>query len=93
MKRSHCIRIFGRELQVRTSAPQETVEEVQALVNGKIAEAEAAVQGGDAQMVAILAMMNIAESYLSLLREREESRKLCTEKVSRLVGLMESRLR
>jgi len=44
---SYCIRILGRELQVRSSATPETVQEIEAFVNDTVARVESRVRGGD----------------------------------------------
>jgi cell division protein ZapA len=81
----HRIRVLGRELQVRSSAPPETVREIEAFVNGKLSEVSASVTGGDTQVVAILTLMTIAEAHLSLLKEQEASHQLGAERVTRLL--------
>jgi len=57
---------MGRDIQVRSAASAEHVREIESFVNGRIAEVEGMVKGGDPQVVAILALMNLAESYLSI---------------------------
>jgi cell division protein ZapA len=83
---THSIRVLGRELQVKSTSSPEQVAQVEALVNEKLAEAGAAVSGGDSQIVAILAMMNIAEAYLALKKECNEERRTIRERVT---GLLE----
>ena len=83
---THSIRVLGRELQVKSTSSPEQVAQVEALVNEKLAEASAAVSGGDIQIIAILAMMNIAEAYLALKKECNEERRTIRERVT---GLLE----
>lgn len=85
MSSVHRIRVLGRELQVRSTALPETVREIEAFVNGKLSEVAASVTGGDAQVVAILTLMTIAEAHLSLLKEHEASRRLGAERMTRLL--------
>jgi len=85
VKSAHRIRILGRELQIRSSARPEKVAEVEAFVNRKLAEVEGAMNGGDAQMVAILTMMNIAESYLSTTRNQFVGETLQRERMESLL--------
>lgn len=85
MKTLHTIRVLGRELQVRSSATQQAVREIETFVNGKVAEIGAYVSGGDSQTVAILALMNIAEEYLKLLKEREKTAPALDERVRGLI--------
>jgi cell division protein ZapA len=60
--------VLGREIQVRSSAPPEAVQEVESYVNGKIAEVSASVPAADQQLVTLLCLLNVAESYLALQR-------------------------
>jgi cell division protein ZapA len=69
MKVAHRIRVMGRELQVRSSATPESVQAVEAFVNDKLAEVSGALASADSQLVTILALLNVAESYLSLRNE------------------------
>jgi cell division protein ZapA (FtsZ GTPase activity inhibitor) len=80
---------MGRELQVRSRASVEAVKEVESFVNDKLTEVAAAARNCDAQGVAILALMNIAEAYLELQKEHNLSRQNEQEKVSRLLRQME----
>ena len=90
MNSSHRVRVLGRELQVRSSASAESVREVEALVNEKLAEVAASVKTTDMQIVAILTLMNIAESYLALVTENVSSRQEGRERISRLLQQLES---
>jgi cell division protein ZapA len=86
---THSIRVLGRELQVKSASSPEHVAQVEALVNEKLAEAGTATSGGDSQIVAILALMNIAESYLALQRECEQERRTNRERISGLLGRLD----
>ena len=86
---THLIRVLGRELQVKSTSSSEHVAQIEALVNEKLAEAGAATNGGDSQIVSILAMMNIAEAYLALKREREEEQRANRERISGLIGRLD----
>jgi cell division protein ZapA len=86
---THVIRVLGRELQVKSASSSEHVARVEALVNEKLTEAGAAISGGDSQIVAILAMMNIAEAYLALKQECEEERRTNRERISALIGRLD----
>ena len=66
MKALHRIRVMGRELQVRSAASPEAVQAVEAFVNDKLAEVSGALATADSHLVTILALLNVAESYLSL---------------------------
>ena len=71
MKTSHAVTVFGRELSVRSSAPEEKVKAVEAFVNGKLQEIGSALKNGDAQLVLTLALLNTSEELLELRSQRE----------------------
>jgi cell division protein ZapA len=82
---THSIRVLGRELQVKSASAPEHVAQVEALVNEKLSEAVASVSTGDSQLVAILAMMNLAEGYLAAQKDLDEERRVCKERVADLI--------
>ncbi len=84
MSGSHCIRILGRELQVRSSATPETVQEIEAFVNDTVARVESRVRGGDRLGVAILTLMTLAEEYLSVIK-KQDGNKIDAEQVVELI--------
>ena len=86
---THSIRVLGRELQVKNASSSEHVTQVEALVNEKLAEAGAATNGGDSQIVSILALLNIAEAYLALKHERDEERRTNRDRISGLIGRLD----
>ena len=71
MKISHAVTVFGSELSVRSSAPEEKVKAVEAFVNGKLQEIGSALKNGDAQLVLTLALLNTSEELLELRSQRE----------------------
>jgi cell division protein ZapA len=71
MKTSHAVTVLGRELSVRSSAPEAKVKAVEAFVNGKLQEIGSALKSGDAQLVLTLALLNTSEELLEL-RSRQE---------------------
>jgi cell division protein ZapA (FtsZ GTPase activity inhibitor) len=83
---------LGRELQVKSLASAESVREVEAFVNEKLAEVAASVKTTDSQIITILTLMNIAESYLALARETDEFRKQGSERISSLLYKLEKNL-
>lgn len=89
MSSLHRIRLLGRELQVKSGASGDLVREVETYVSAKLAEAEAMVKSGDSQIVAILTLMNIAEDYLTMLKEHEACRQSGVERMSRLLQLID----
>lgn len=66
MKISHRIRVLGREIQVRSSSSVESVQEVEAYINQRLAEVAASIPNADQQLVTLLTLLNITESYLGL---------------------------
>ena len=82
---THGIRVLGRDLQVKSTSTPEHVAQVETLVNEKLAEAEASLNGADSQIAAILAMMNLAEDYLAAKKEIEEQRRQLRARVAGLI--------
>jgi len=66
VKISHRIRVLGREIQVRSSSSVESVQEVEAYINQRLAEVAASIPNADQQLVTLLTLLNITESYLGL---------------------------
>jgi cell division protein ZapA len=71
MKTSHAVTVLGRQLSVRSSAPEAKVREVEDFVNGKLLEIGSALRSGDAQMVLSLALLNTTEELLELRSQRD----------------------
>ena len=71
MKAAHTVRVLGREISVRSSAPAERVHAVEDFVNGRLQEIGSALKSGDAQLVLALALLNTAEEMLDLRAARE----------------------
>lgn len=86
---THSIRVLGRDLQVKSVSSPEHVAQVEAIVNDKLAEAEAAISGGDTQVVVILALMNLAEALLGVQKELAEERHNCSERIAGLIGRLD----
>jgi len=80
----HRVKVFGREVQVRSSASAEDVREVESLVNDTIAQVQTSMKTTDSQILAILALLNIAESFLLHSRESSRQEHIFREKISRL---------
>ena len=71
MKAAHSVRVLGRDISVRSSAPAEKVHAVETFVNGRLQEIGSALKSGDAQLVLTLALLNTAEEMLELRTARE----------------------
>lgn len=85
MKKSHAVTILGRELSVRSSAPDDKVRAVETFVNGKLQEIGSALRSGDAQLVLILALLNTSEELLEL-RSRQGQKADVDDRISALVA-------
>lgn len=66
MKTAHSVRVLGREISVRSSAPAEKVHAVETFVNERLQEIGSALKSGDAQLVLTLTLLNTAEEMLDL---------------------------
>ena len=89
----HRIKVLGRELQVRSAASPERVRQIESYVNAAIAEIEASTRINDQQVVAILALLNIAESYMELSWKSSESGRADNDRLSRLLYRVEDALK
>jgi cell division protein ZapA (FtsZ GTPase activity inhibitor) len=76
---------MGREISVRSSAPDESVHAVETFVNGRLQEIGSALKSGDAQLVLTLALLNTAEEMLELRAAREAD----TTIENSLLGMLE----
>jgi cell division protein ZapA (FtsZ GTPase activity inhibitor) len=81
---SHRVKVFEREVQVRSTASAEEVREVESFVNDTISTLQASMKTTDLQILAIMALLNIAESFLKQTRECSRMEQIVQEKVSRL---------
>lgn len=66
MKKSHRLSILGREIQVKSSASAESVREIETYLNERAAEVAVSLPNADQQLVSLLVLLNITESYLAL---------------------------
>jgi len=80
----HRVKVFGREVQVRSSASAEDVREVESYVNDTIAQVQTSMKTTDFQILATLALLNIAESFLLQTRECSLQEHFVRENISRL---------
>lgn len=89
----HRIRVLGRELQVRTTAPPERVRQIEEYLNRKVQELEVSTKSEDQLVIAILALLNITELFFDLSTERAECSKSDEERISRLLRFIENTIR
>lgn len=85
MKTAHSVRVLGREISVRSSAPAEKVQAVETFVNERLQVIGSALKSGDAQLVLTLALLNTAEEMLELRAAKDSDAPL----ESRLLGMIE----
>lgn len=89
MKTAHAVRVLGREISVRSSAPAEKVQAVEAFVNTRLQEIGSALKSGDAQLVLTLALLNTAEELLEL-RAAKESDASLDGRMRGIIGKLET---
>lgn len=66
MKKSHRLRILGREIQVKSSASVESVRAIETYLNDRAVEVATSLPDADQQLIALLLLLNVTESYLAL---------------------------
>jgi cell division protein ZapA len=71
LKTAHSVRVLGRDISVRSSAPAEKVHAVETFVNDRLQEIGSVLKSGDAQLVLSLSLLNTAEELLDLRAARE----------------------
>lgn len=89
MKTAHSVRVLGRDISVRSSAPPEKVQAVETFVNDRLQEIGSALKSGDAQLVLTLALLNTAEEMLDL-RVAKESDKSLDGRVRSIIERLET---
>lgn len=73
MIKGHLVTVLGREIPVRSAAPEEKVREVEAFVNERIEAIRVRLTTADPQLLVTLALLNLSESYLELQRRQDGS--------------------
>jgi cell division protein ZapA len=89
MKKSHAVIVLGRELSVRSSAPESKVRAVETFVNSKLQEIGSALKSGDAQLVLSLALLNTAEELLEL-RSQHEIDAVVDSRIDSLIATLDT---
>jgi cell division protein ZapA len=74
MIKAHLVTVLGREIPVRSAAPEEKVREVEAFVNAKLDGIHARLTTADPQLLATLALLNLAELYLEQQKQQTASK-------------------
>ncbi|GEM_PF-321419 len=91
MPKAHLITVLGREIPVRSAAPEEKVRQVESFVNERIEAIRGRLTAADPQLLVTLALLNLAESYL----EQQASQPAAPEldaKLSRLLQRLDAAL-
>jgi cell division protein ZapA len=83
--------VLGREIPVRTTASPELVQKIETMVNERLALAATSMSLPNEQMVAILAMLNMAEEIVSL-REHVQPDDHATVRLEKLLDLVSAQL-
>ncbi|WP_305044274.1 cell division protein ZapA [Geoalkalibacter sp.] len=90
MKRTVQITILGQQYALKSEAEPDEVRKVAAFVNGKIEEMAAGGKAVDTLDAAVLALLNVAGSYLRLLES--ESPDPAEERLVRLLQRLDAAL-
>jgi len=80
----HRVKVFGRDVQVRSTASEEEVREIESYVNEMIAHLQSSMKTSDLQILSIMALLNIAESFFLKSREYSRLEGYVRDRVSRL---------
>jgi cell division protein ZapA len=86
VKSSHRIRVLGREIQVRSSASARDVQEVESYVNKRLSEVAVSLPNADQQLVSLLALLNVTESFLALQRGAPAGENKVAETAERILA-------
>ena len=89
MKTAHVVRVLGREISVRSSAPAERVQAVETYVNDSLQEIGSALKSGDAQLVLTLTLLNTVEEMLTL-RDLKESEQAVEQRLRGIIERLET---
>jgi len=81
--------VQGQRFEVRTDADRDTAHEVARYVNQKINDAASHCGPASRLNVAVLAVLNLAQEHLELMREHARLRQEVEEASRRLVGSIE----
>lgn len=93
MSSLHRIRVLGRELHVRSTSSPERVRQIEEYINNRVEELESSTTCNDPVKIAILALLNITESFLEISSERENRGKEDDERISRLLQHIEDSIK
>ena len=92
MKSVHRIQVLGRELQVKSSAPEATVREIETFINKKVAEVSVNLPNSDQQLVTLLTLLNVSESYLTIKKDALAEKDVSRGAMERLLKKLDTAL-
>ena len=75
---------------MRSAASPEEVAAMQDLVNTKIAEVKATIGDADTQIVAILALMNMAEAYFAAKKETADPVSCVDDRIKHIISRIDA---
>jgi cell division protein ZapA len=81
----HRVRVLGRDVQVKSMASPEQVAEIESFVNDTIAELQSSIKTADPQIIAIMALLNLAESCIQHVRENSMLERMVSDRISGLI--------
>lgn len=84
--------MLGREIQVRSSSPVEDIRRVETFVNQKLAEVAIKLPNADQQLVTLLALLNVSESYLAQLDAPPDENIATDAVIARIMKKLDSTL-
>lgn len=87
------VQIQGHKVALRSSSSDpELVKEVLSLVSEKLRTAESRARGAAAHQVVLLALLDVAESYVQMKRSALNWKEEIEMKTTQLLGLLEDEL-
>lgn len=89
MNSLHRVKVLGREVQVRTTASPDQVREIEAFVNSTINGLRDSMKTSDPQVIAIVALLNLAEACLQRAHEQDRMSGDVDDRAARLVRLID----
>lgn len=92
MPKAHLITVLGREIPVRSAAPEEKVRQVETFVNERIEAIRSRLTAADPQLLVTLALLNLAESYLEQQATQSSAVPELDAKLSRLLQRLDAAL-
>lgn len=83
------VRVLGQRVVLKSAAAPEMVREAVELAQMKIKDAEGRAKGQAAHLVAVMALLDMAEEYVKARGRAAEQRKRFTEKSTQLLKMID----